>query len=470
MKEQMLGELRVLQRLNKYEFGVELWIMRSGVNRNKWDYQNIEQHYLTFAGQPILCSFPRGKIGGGHDSLEVTDPETGEKYYSFIGDSCEKIVGTLSADPNDFRLEEVDGEIWIVAQGRLFAFYARELVEYIVEEGVMSVSAETVVYESHVNGDVEVFTNWEGIGVTILGYGVPPAIPNARIEELAAMKEEFNQLCLKAASYIGNEEDETEEEEEVPVHAEDNNDKPQEDIPKGGITKLKSFTKRQMAELAPKFNGYQVLGAGKDETGIHVVLMSADGTTAICTMGSLDEVILPERIEKAEAAASFSFGEDAQLEVNTCDITDTLSANLVIANSTIESLNKDLEEAKATIATMTENEKNRRVQAAHDKAVATLAEFNEYRDEKVEDDVLVAINAAIDNGDYTDVVTEAGQWNGEQRVADAVYAACGKKVREMDKASAANKKDTFIWEKHGLNNEVDVNGIAGLLAKAQITQ
>ena len=466
----MYGELKVLQKLNPYEFGVECRILRSGWNRNKWNYQNVDEFYLTFVGQPILCAFPRGKVGDGHNSKVETDPATGEKYFSFIGESYEKIVGTLSSNESDFWLEDVEGETWIVGKGKLFAFYAKELVDNIVEKGVMETSAETVVYESYEENGGEVFTSWAGIGLTCLGEGVSPAIPGARIEELAAMKEEFNQLCLKAASYIGNEEDETEEEEEVPVHAEDNNDKPQEDIPKGGITTLKSFTKRQMAELAPKFNGYQVLGAGKDETGIHVVLMSADGTTAICTMGSLDEVILPERIEKAEAAASFSFGEDAQLEVNTCDITDTLSANLVIANSTIESLNKDLEEAKATIATMTENEKNRRVQAAHDKAVATLAEFNEYRDEKVEDDVLVAINAAIDNGDYTDVVTEAGQWNGEQRVADAVYAACGKKVREMDKASAANKKDTFIWEKHGLNNEVDVNGIAGLLAKAQITQ
>ena len=42
------GQLRVLQRLNPYEFGVELWLMREGVNRNKWDYRNLEKFYKPF--------------------------------------------------------------------------------------------------------------------------------------------------------------------------------------------------------------------------------------------------------------------------------------------------------------------------------------------------------------------------------------------------------------------------------------
>ena len=51
------GQLKVLQKLNPYEFGVELWLMREGVNQNRWNYQNLEKYYKTFVGRPILIAY-----------------------------------------------------------------------------------------------------------------------------------------------------------------------------------------------------------------------------------------------------------------------------------------------------------------------------------------------------------------------------------------------------------------------------
>lgn len=477
MNENFLGELKVLQRLNKYEFGVELRVMRSGPNRNRWDYQNIEEHYLTFLGQPILCAFPKGQIGDGHNSKEATDPDTGEKYFSFLGDTYEKIVGTLSSDPADFRLEDdEEGRTWIIAKGKLFTFYARELVENIIKVGVMEVSAETAVYESYQDGDIEVFTSWEGLGVTCLGAGVAPAIPGARIEELAAIKEEFNDLCLRAASYISEEPEEPEEEQEeeepeVPVFENENENKPQNNSQKGESRVLKSFSKKQVAELAPKFEGYNVLGAGHDENGIYVALMSADGATYSYTMGDKNETIAPEKIIRVDSLVSFDFGEDAKLDVYACELTDNLSASLIAANNKISGLESDLADANATIQTMTENEKQRRISAAKNAAKAALNEFNKNRTELVDDDVLTAVNAAIDNGDFTDCVTEAGEWSGEARVRKEVLAACAEKVIEIDKAAAEKAKanNAYIWDNIN-SNEGAKDGISALLAKAHINQ
>ena len=39
------GTLKVMQKLNEYEFGVELWVLREGENRNKWDYRNLRDYY-----------------------------------------------------------------------------------------------------------------------------------------------------------------------------------------------------------------------------------------------------------------------------------------------------------------------------------------------------------------------------------------------------------------------------------------
>ncbi len=56
-------------------------MLRSGVNRNKWDYRNADHYANTFLGTPILCAFPAGPIGDGHNMKE---------YKDALGDLCSK--------------------------------------------------------------------------------------------------------------------------------------------------------------------------------------------------------------------------------------------------------------------------------------------------------------------------------------------------------------------------------------------
>lgn len=142
------GTLTVLQKINQYEFAVEIRMMREGINRNRWDYRNLNEYYTTFVGQPILCAFVNGKVGDGHNMREKTNRETGERYFSFTDATSERIVGTLSNDIEDFSVVEENGEKWLIAKGRLWEFYAPELVSKIVRTGRMDVSVETMVEES----------------------------------------------------------------------------------------------------------------------------------------------------------------------------------------------------------------------------------------------------------------------------------------------------------------------------------
>ena len=116
------GQLTVLQRLNQYEFAVEIRMMREGINRNKWDYRNLETYATTFHGTPILCAFVNGQIGDGHNMSEKIDGK-GNHYYSFTDGTAERIVGTLSDDKEDFSVVEENGEKWLIAKGRLWEFY-----------------------------------------------------------------------------------------------------------------------------------------------------------------------------------------------------------------------------------------------------------------------------------------------------------------------------------------------------------
>lgn len=470
-----LGELKVLERINKYEFAVAVRVMRSGWNRNKWCYLNVDQCYQSFLGQPILCSFPNGKVGDGHNMEERKDKD-GQTYYSFIGASCEKIVGTISEDANDISLVEEDGETWVVAKGRLFAFYAKELVDHIVEKGVMEVSAETEIYDSHEEPEGEVFTKWAGIGVTILGDGVAPAIPGARIEEFAALREEFNTVILKAASYMRNEEEpdepDDEEKDEDEIEPEDDEDevaqepqnenKTQKSNEKGEKKTVKAFSKKQIAELSNKFDGYTVLSAGQDETGIHVCLMSADGTTAIYNMESVEDMVDTGKIRRCEAQTVFS-GEGWELAVDACDLTDTLSASVVTANAQLESVTADLAKANSTIEDMTAKEMKRRVSAAKAKALSTLNEFNANREVKVDSAILAKINEAIDNGEFSECENAEGEWCGEEAVCEKVLAACASEVIKQDRQSAMARNSQFVWDGVSNNNRANGGDVQSLL-------
>jgi len=472
--ENGVGEIRVLEKLNKYEFAVSIRIMREGLNRNQWDYQNLEKYYLSFKGQPILCAFPDGRIGDGHTMEEKVD-KNGEFYYSFIGADSEKIVGTISENAEDLSLVQEDGETWLVAKGRLFAFYAKELVDYIVEKGVMEVSAETEVYESHEEPGKEVFTEWRGLAVTILGSGVAPAIPGARIEKLAAIRDEFNTVLLKAASYIANEDDpddDEEDEEEEKSDPEDDvddepNNEPQQNSTERNEKALEIFRKKQLAELAPRFEGYTVLSAGQDDDGIHVCLMSNAGETAVYTMAALEDLIDPKKIVNVGAQVTFAVNGWTQ-SVDLDAVTDDLTAKVVSANNELDSTKTALATAEQTITSMTDKEMKRRVSAAKAKALSTLEAFNANREQKVDAKVLTKINECIDNGDFSECENAEGEWVGEEEVCNQVLAACAKEVMEMDKANSAMKNSQFIWDGISKSNKAADGGVASLLESFDI--
>ena len=71
------GRLQVLEKVNPYEFRVQIDIMREGVNNNRWDYRNVETYWKTFLGKPILIAYVNGKIGDGHNMREVITPDGG---------------------------------------------------------------------------------------------------------------------------------------------------------------------------------------------------------------------------------------------------------------------------------------------------------------------------------------------------------------------------------------------------------
>lgn len=445
----MTGQLRVLQALNAYEFGVELDIMRSGLNNNKWDYRNVDRYYKTFLGQPILVAYTMGgaRVGDGHNMELRRDAKTGETYYSFTSGTAERIVGTISDDPADISLSERGGETWITAKGRIFRFYARELVDKIIAAGTMSVSAETEIHEDHIDEQgVDVFERWTGLGVTILGDGVAPAVPGARIAALQAMQEEFSELKLRAASLREGEDPDAKEpegEENGPTDEDPSGDGGvKNNSDKGVNRRMIYFNKTQLAALADKFTGWTVVCAAKDDDGIHVALRNDKAECARYTMNSETDTFAPERVQKVAVMADFGGGLTVDAGDMLADYAERLAANAAL----LESVTHDRDAKSETIRAMQERENEHRKAEAKRVGADTLAAFNANRDAKVESSVLDAVNADIDKGLYVNSEDENGKWTGDAEVARTVKALCADAVAAQDRKIAENNRRSYIWE------------------------
>ena len=269
-----LGSLRVLQQDNDLNWDVRIEIMRSGLNENGWDYRNIGRYANTFRGTPILCAYlPGGRIGDGHNMTESRGMD-GQVHYSFTDGTAERIVGIIYDTDDAVWTEERDGEVWAIARGKLWRFYNPELVDKIARQGRMSVSAETNVTKAHRETDREVYSQWYGLGVTILGDGVAPAVPGANIKALEAMQSQFKEMQLRAASY--------------------HTDKPQ-DNNKGVKTLSGMSNVPLLKKVQEKFKDYRILDMS--ENGDHILMLNASGLP--CTYASKAEdhdTVIPERI------------------------------------------------------------------------------------------------------------------------------------------------------------------------------
>lgn len=179
-------------------YEVYLKIMREGWCENDWRYENIERNGKTFAGMPILCAYIKNpitgeyKIGDNHNFEKVKDSD-GNLKIDTRGADAERIVGKINDNEDEIVIKEEKGKQWIYAKGVLYGWYHPQLVEQILELGTVSISAETLTDPATTKKEEgtnrEIFYDWIGTGVTILGEEVPPAMPEANITLMMMSKE-----------------------------------------------------------------------------------------------------------------------------------------------------------------------------------------------------------------------------------------------------------------------------------------
>ena len=430
------GKLRVLSKEDEFLYKVEVWLLNGEVNRNNWQYLNLDEHRKLFVDTPILVAYTGGKVGDGHNFRMKRD-DNGEAYASFMDANAERIVGWFKND-EDIRIEEKDGVRWIVGNGTIWSYYARELADMLTEQGAegMDVSIETLVTDIRKENGVEVFDDYQILGTTILGQGVNPAVAGAHIRALS-LEDGLKDFKLKVASYMETAKETT----------------------KG--TKRMALNKVQLEALNAKFNGYKIVGTSED--GNHIALLSeADNCFYGYTLNGEEEIVA-ENIKPVNLNAEADFGDDVKVAL------DAIGAYV----DQIKALTKKVADLEATAnefesenKALKEKETNRRNKAVVAAIKALLKAYNAEADEPIDDKACADIVEDADNGEFSDCENAEGEFCGEEKACSLV------KARIFDHESAIRaRKNAASAAVHswldGLrkNSNENSDSIEGLLSR-----
>ncbi len=436
------GTLRILSEVVGWKQKVELWLLNSKVNRNNWKYINLEQHKDLFAETPILVAYVGDKIGDGHNFEEVKNAD-GSVTASFMASTAERIVGYFKS-ASDIRIEEKDGQKWIVGVGYIWKWYAQELVRKLKRQGLegMSVSIETLIDEMYTEGTTEVFTKYQVLGTTVLGDDVSPAVESANIRALSAIgRKEVREMTLRVAS---------------------ENERSQKFNPQTKTKKGETKTMK-LKELQPKFNGFTVIAVD----GERVALLSDKGVPHLSTAKKDGDDYIIGTKDEVRANATFSDGEnsfDISVEalvdpyLTRCSELEALLAKANAANT-----------AKDEIITKMQNtEKARRKNAVKDAIKNRLNQINANSEDEIEEDACNELLTDEKVEEYSCMEDKDGNFCGDVAACKDVDSICMNRRIEKNKIKANASKSRFAWEADGAgapNTDDGVDGAFNRLSK-----
>ena len=452
-----IGSLRLLTETEGLLQKVEVRLLNSEVNRNNWQYLNLEEHRRLFADTPLLVAYRGKKVGDGHNFDEVQNPD-GTVTASFMSATAERIVVWFKAD-SDIRIETIDNIKWIVGTGYIWKWYAQELVAKLNGQGDgksdMSVSIETLIEEMHVDDrGTEVFTKYQILGTTILGDEVAPAVKDASIRALSAIgADAIHEMTLRVASanpQPGDGENKPAEPENKPDSA---------DIKLRGVYNMNT---RRVKELEPLFPGFRVLAA----TDTHAALCSEDGELFHVSYKIENGEILPGAKIALDAVCVLGEGDAAvPLSLNDMrEIDRNKIADLTAKLNDAETASKN---ANDTLADMKKRENARREKAVRDAIKARLAEVRENSDADLAENACDGLLTDEKIAEYATMETSEGEFCGDVAACKDVDSLCMAKVIEAAKKKRENAAHRFAFDTLGAQGDQGGDDLDKLIERIQ---
>jgi len=426
------GSLRVLSEGEGLLQKVEVMLLNDEINRNNWQYLNLEEHKKLFADTPLLVAYKGKKVGDGHNFDEVRNPD-GTVTASFMSATAERIVGWFKSE-SDIRMETIGNKTWIVGIGYIWKWYAQELVAKLRGQGRandgMAVSIETLIDEMHMDGDTEVYTKYQVLGTTILGDDVAPAVKDAAIRALSAIGTTgIRELTLRVASANPQPTNESE------------NDNGSEGKPGPVKNKEKALMNSKLnKELAALFPDFRFISATENS----VALCSADGDFYRVPYSVENGQIIPGAKTVVNAVVVLGEGDEA-ISLPLDDLRNEDKVKIESLTAKLNDAEKKAADAEEKNKTLEARETARRLKSVKEAINAEFAEICENTEgadvckASVEallaDDKLAAYAAKEENGEFC----------GDECARRDVDAICMKAVVSAGKTAKENAAHRYAF-------------------------
>ena len=434
-----VGELKLLAESKGWYQKVELWLLNDITNRNNWRYERLDEHKHLFAGTPLLVAYVGKEIGDGHNFDEVRNAD-GSVTASFMSATAERIVGYFKEE-SDIRIEERNGQKWIVGTGYIWKWYAQELVAKLKKQGLegMPISIETLIDEMYMDGSTEVFTKWQVLGTTVLGLEVAPAVADANIRALSVIgSKEVREMTLRVAS--------------VQQKQAEKENNPQTKTNSKGVTKP-----MKVKDLESKFPNFTVLAVN----GKNVALLSDKGIPHISTAEKNGEEIAVGLASEIAVNASFGEGESV-VEVPVDVITEKLNAKIAKLQADLEKEKSEKSTALNALETMQKAEKARRVNEVKEAIKKHLSEIKENTGANIADNECDDLMTDEKLDEYAECEDKDGNFCGTEKACKDVDSRCMAKIISASKQVKTNR---FAWDiaKNG-EEKTEKNGVDSAIA------
>lgn len=418
------GLLKMLSENDGLIQYVELWLINDKKHRNKWTFGKLKEHLNLLAGIPILVAYVDGELGkkSGHNFRQVRQPD-GSVIATFLDDGAEHIVGLLGNE-EDIRLEHKDGKEWVVAKGKLWKWYAQELVAKIKKQGLegQQISIETLVMDYIPDEENDpIYTKWMPLGVTVLGDGVEEAVAGANIRALSAMGiDKIREETLRVASVY---------------QAQTQNPQTKNNKEKQTIMNKKS--------LNNMFKNCQILGV----VGSKVALLSCDKHEAYVSSVTKDDSGALVEGGKIAVNATVVFGEgENEVKLALDSVIETFKAENEELKGKITDNEKTIKALSETNEKMKSQETTRRKNAVKTAIDSRFAEIKANSKADFADDEVDDLKAEEKLCAFAAMEDKDGVFIGEKEAVKAVDARCMDKVIKAGKVMANSKQKAYVWD------------------------
>lgn len=194
MKFEMTNEM-----LNENFHKVKLYVCHNGENYNGSSFSDlaIAKASKTLQNIPILAYIERDEEGnalgfGGHEvEYQIVENEYGELIFK--EHYLEVPIGVIPSQ-NDYSIETINNRNYVCCTGYIWKCYSNEAYDILLANNEQSVSMEiSVIDGKFVKDGIYDISDYEYLGVTVLGLDVEPAMANAKIQMSFSHNNEYQE-------------------------------------------------------------------------------------------------------------------------------------------------------------------------------------------------------------------------------------------------------------------------------------